>query len=416
MNSARMQHLGGAGDSEKSPETGTTYGTETEGLCTSHTQRPRNWWDMEWAKPKYAREQVNAAARGFLGYDAAGGYDFQKFNDYVDSLVVINNWRTSHSYPLNTFQIILRRYAHDVCKTPLVAQRTKRLKSIELKLRLQERMKLTQMQDIAGCRAVVTSVAEVKRLATRFAASNLKHEVATVDDYIAKPKRSGYRGVHLVYRYFSDKKKTAVYNGLKVELQLRSQFQHAWATAVETVGAFTKQALKSSIGEPDWLRFFVIMGTEIALREGTAPVPNSPSDPSELRTEIGDLAAKLDVAKKLNAYRNALSILTSEQSLKGKHLYLLELDPIRDQLSVTGFGARERQLASERYLEAEKKVRENPKKDAVLVSVSSVSALKRAYPNYFADTRVFLQLLEQAVAQRKESISVGDALRAARSS
>lgn len=371
---------------------------------------------MEWAKPRYTREQVNSAARDILAYKPGDGYDFVRFNAYISALPVVNNWRTSHNYPLNTFQVALRRYAREVCRAPLVAQRTKRLKSIELKLRLQEDMKLTQMQDIGGCRAVVTSVPEVNHLATKFALANLKHEVATMDDYIAKPRLSGYRGVHLVYKYFSDKKKTSVYNDLKIEIQLRSQFQHAWATAVETVSAFTKQALKSSIGEPEWLRFFALMGTEISILEKTAPVPKTPTEATILRKEIGDLAGQLDVGNKLIAYRNALRILGSEASLKGAHLYLLVLDPTKDVLSITGFMARQRQLASEKYLEAERKVRENPKTDAVLVSVSSVTALRRAYPNYFADTRVFLQLLDQAIKQSPKSISVDDALRAARSS
>ena len=43
---------------------------------------------------------------------------------------------------------------------------------------------------------------------------------------------SGYRGVHLIYRYNSDRK--TEYNTLLIEMQLRSQLQHAWATAVET--------------------------------------------------------------------------------------------------------------------------------------------------------------------------------------
>ncbi len=60
-------------------------------------------------------------------------------------------------------------------------------------------------------------------------------------------------GCYLIYRYFSDRQ--TKYNTLKVELQLRSQLQHAWAAAVETVGAFVQQALKSSLGEEEWLRF-----------------------------------------------------------------------------------------------------------------------------------------------------------------
>ena len=39
-----------------------------------------------------------------------------------------------------------------------------------------------------------------------------------------------------------------------------------------------------------------------------------------------------------------------------------------------------------------------PGMDAVLVSVDSLAALEKAYPNYFADTRVFLELLRQTLA------------------
>jgi hypothetical protein len=69
------------------------------------------------------------------------------------------------------------------------------------------------------------------------------------------PQKSGYRGIHLVYRYNGRKTE---YNGLKIEIQIRTVIQHAWATAVETVGMFTQQALKSSQGEQDWLRYFAL--------------------------------------------------------------------------------------------------------------------------------------------------------------
>lgn len=80
--------------------------------------------------------------------------------------------------------------------------------------------------------------------------AEVKHELEAVDDYIADPRSSGYRGTHLIYRYFSDRVET--YNGLRVEVQLRSHLQHAWATAVETVGTFLKQALKASQGHEQW--------------------------------------------------------------------------------------------------------------------------------------------------------------------
>ena len=132
-------------------------------------------------------------------------------------------------------------------------------------------MKLSQMQDLGGCRAVMDNVGAVRRLVGYYQKeSGIKHELAKLDDYIAAPQESGYRGVHLVYRYYSDKKPKAMYNGLKIEMQLRSQYQHAWATAVETVGAFIGQALKSSMGDKEWRRFFSLMGSSRDAGEVTA--------------------------------------------------------------------------------------------------------------------------------------------------
>ena len=44
-------------------------------------------------------------------------------------------------------------------------------------------------------------------------------------------------------------------------------YERPLATAVETVSTLRQQALKSSLGDPDWLRFFTLMGTAIAIRE-----------------------------------------------------------------------------------------------------------------------------------------------------
>lgn len=363
---------------------------------------------MIFTTPQYSREKVNAAAKDLIAFSLdVSPTSWSKYHAYSAALPIINNWRSSHSYPLNTFAVTLRAYARKVDNAPLIAQRIKRLSSIEAKLKRFPRMKLSQMQDIGGCRSVVSTVQGVRALVNLYGASNIKHEPASYDDYIENPPPSGYRGVHLVYRYVSDKKKKT-YNGLKIEIQLRSQYQHAWATAVETVGTFVHQALKSSAGEPEWLRFFSLMGTAIANRERTARVPDTPANRAELVAELKHYADKLNVATRMQAFGMALRTLTSEQSeLELAHYYLLVLDPSANQLMVSGFDSNQLEVASQRYLEAEKEIAENPGRDAVLVSVDSLNALQRAYPNYFADTRMFVQLLNQALSgqERKAVVS-----------
>ena len=210
---------------------------------------------MAWTEPRFSKSEVNRAGVALLGSDDSG-LDLEAF---AHDLEVINNWRSSHSFPLNTFQATLRKKAREVDVNALVAQRLKRLSSIELKLRLMPKMNLSQMQDIGGCRAVLASVALADQLVASYKTSELRHELLRTDDYIRTPRASGYRSVHLIYRYRSERKTT--YNGLLIEMQIRSQLQHAWATAVETMGTFLRQALKSSQGEAEWLRFFALMGT-----------------------------------------------------------------------------------------------------------------------------------------------------------
>ena len=210
------------------------------------------------------------------------------------------------------------------------------------------------------------------------------------------PRDSGYRSVHLIYRYHSDRSET--FNTLKIELQLRSRLQHAWATAVETVGTFIRQALKSSQGEEEWLRFFALMGTALAIRERTAPVPDTPTSTRQLKKELRDYARKLDVEGHLHAYQTSLRFIGMPDF--DYHYYLLQLQPggTADDpgLTVYGYDKHDLERATEDYLEVE---RSTDDVDAVLVSVDSLVSLQRAYPNYFLDTAVFLDAMNQAIGK-----------------
>ena len=98
------------------------------------------------------------------------------------------------------------------------------------------------MQDIGGVRTIVGSIEQVRELQAAYKSSRFKHQLVSEKDYIAEPKCDGYRSVHLVFRYVN--KRAPDYNGLSVEMQIRTKLQHAWATAVETMGTFLGQAHK----------------------------------------------------------------------------------------------------------------------------------------------------------------------------
>lgn len=347
---------------------------------------------MEWVTLEHSKKAVNRAGQ------ALPRLGFLLPDEYNECLDVVNNWRACHNYPLNTFQVGLRRRARNLDRTALVAQRIKRLPSIIRKLEIFPKMTLSQMQDLGGCRAVLRNISHVRKLTANYQAGFSTHLLTRCDDYIATPRDTGYRGVHLVFRYQADGI-GAAYNGLQIEMQLRSQMQHIWATAVETVDTFTRQALKSSMGQPDWLRFFALMSSAIAIAERSPLVPNTPQEGSALIAELRAISKKLDVKRRFAAFPTVIKII-GEHAKATDHFFLLELDPDKGELDVRSFKKNQAEAASEAYLDAEKHIEPASPQQVVLVSVNSVAALRRAYPNYFLDSRNFIDLLDAALAGR----------------
>jgi hypothetical protein len=134
-------------------------------------------------------------------------------------------------------------------------------------------------------------------------------------------------------------------------------------------------------------------------------VPGTPFKAKELIEEIDYHAYLLNVENLLSGCANTLQ--TIQNSPEQAHYYLLKLDPNAGQLVVTGFKIGEIQKAQEAYQEAELANKGKPGTDAVLVSVDSLAALPKAYPNYFADTRVFVELLKQALSGHQRRIFTG---------
>ena len=62
------------------------------------------------------------------------------------------------------------------------------------------------MQDIGGCRVVLSDVKKVHALRDLLLDSKTKNELVKQDDYIENPKDSGYRGIHLIYKYKGKKR------------------------------------------------------------------------------------------------------------------------------------------------------------------------------------------------------------------
>ena len=101
------------------------------------------------AYPRHSKSRVNRA-----------GDAIRSNQGTLDDLVVLENWRASHAYIINTFQANIRRRTRG--KNYDVGQRLKRRPTIEDKLVREPGMRLSRMHDVAGCRVVCDDIDALK--------------------------------------------------------------------------------------------------------------------------------------------------------------------------------------------------------------------------------------------------------------
>jgi Region found in RelA / SpoT proteins len=348
----------------------------------------------EWVQREHGKAEIDRSGQALIPW----WIDGSKLEDLGYRFSVVENWRTSHGLPLNVFQAVLRSRSQRIEEGILVAQRMKRFSAVMNKLSREPHMKLSQMQDLGGCRAILSSVDAVDRLFGLYccgSSDSLFSETESAlkcHDYIRHPKDDGYRGIHVVGRYHPRLKSREPWNGHRIEIQLRTRVQHAFATAVETVTTFTREPLKFGAGPVEWRRFFSLMGSAMAIRESTALVAGTPHSESELLRELRDATNSLRVRERLRGWTNAVRTLPRINVKQFKWL-LLVLNTEINTVKVRGYA--KRREASEEIAKIEQA--KHPELDAVLVWVRSVKDLRAAYPNYYADTRGFLEALDNAL-------------------
>lgn len=344
-----------------------------------------------WEEPRNSKNKVSKAGKILISKNISS-------EEKDIALDILNNWRSAHALPLNVIQTRLRAYAKKICKKPLIAQRLKRTPSIILKLKRFEKMHLSRMQDIGGCRAVVDNLDQINSLIKLHERSKADHELVSYKNYIENPKPSGYRSAHLVYKYKSSN--YPKHNGLMVEIQLRSKLQHAWATGVETVGAFINSPLKSSFGPKNWLDFFSLISSGFALIEKTPTIPGTSSNFYQIRDEIQTMNTKLNAIKRLIDFGHIIKFL-DEKRQRTANLFLLHLKPVENTISVNGFLAKDIEVATSEYLTLEKNIPPKSGENVVLVSVDSIASLKKAYPNYFFDTKMLVRYIQLFLERKR---------------
>lgn len=341
---------------------------------------------VNFARPQYSKSRVRAAGKRIV-----------KGNGTLEDSVVLENFRASHAYVLNTFQANIRNHSRGVAKS--VGQRLKRRNTILDKLRREPNMPLVAMHDIAGCRLVLGSLEELRSVRASMHGARWRHSLThEVDkyDYLLRPKATGYRGIHDVYQYEVNSVGGQPWNGLKLEIQYRTLPQHAWATAVEVADLITSNRIKFSDASQHYLRYFQLASEIIArTAEGLSSCCSELTN-NELAQEFEQADRRLGLLQTFDNLRG-----TSDKVLRFRRNTLLifrfDVDDPEKALELKTFENVNR--AIEAYDELEKEYGESA--DIVLVRGESEANIRDAFRNYFSDARAFVDLVRNGLSDLK---------------
>jgi ppGpp synthetase/RelA/SpoT-type nucleotidyltranferase len=317
-----------------------------------------------------------------------------------DVFRVANNWRDSHAYPMAKLRSEMVGKLRSNQLEGLTAARLKRMRSIRKKLR-NISANLNQIQDLGGCRAILSSIAEVRALVQAYRGDN-RHELHREDDYIANPKVGGYRCHHIVLKFRGLDEERSIFDGRRIEIQVRTRLQHSWATAVEAVGTFRNEDMKGGAGDADWLRLFDLVSAELALAEG-CPLPASAPPEAERRKEIRQLDAKLKALSTLENLRQAVRFTDNYSAnpyMGPPQYYLIKYDNVERRVDVQPHFRALEGTASYDSAEQLDNMAGSNRFNTVLVEAFKIEGLKEAYPNYFGDVQLFAKNLQNIVHGR----------------
>lgn len=337
--------------------------------------------------PQYSNKQVVKAGK------ALGGTlpdDPSRFREYIELFRIAHGWRMSHAQPMQRVWHELRGKIRKAKATGISAARLKRMASIRRKL-TRISTTLLQIEDIGGCRAIMDSMSDLNRVLALYRDGGSRHKIRKDRSYLDQPKPDGYRSHHLAFEFQPTNEEERVFEGRRIEIQIRTRLQHSWATAVEAMGLVRNEDLKAGEGNREWLRLFALVSAEYAESEGCLPAPGMP-DKSARIAEIRELDRKLSATNTLVNLNQAFDFSHSYNT-SSKYL-LIQYNNNNRTVRVKGFNTI---VQGGGGLSSTEEVTKDGL-TSVLVEVDKVENLKAAYPNYFLDVSLFAQNLAKISA------------------
>jgi ppGpp synthetase/RelA/SpoT-type nucleotidyltranferase len=242
------------------------------------------------------------------------GERLRTYNRHFDipreDLEILQTLRTSYKKPLSQIFDVLQNSISKINRNAIITYRIKRIDSIISKLNRLPNAQLPRIEDIAGCRCILKSNLEVYKLKELL--GNELFIKSDRNDYIAKPKPDGYKSLHLIVQ-------TKDKLSRPIELQLRTEKDHNWATLVEITDQVYNTKIKEFGDEPELGRmlFLLSKGFEMLTKD-------------EL-IELIELIQKKDFVGRINGVfiNNSIKVRKQWSEIerrKDRNFYLIQVD------------------------------------------------------------------------------------------
>lgn len=311
------------------------------------------------------------------------------------AITLLNHWRRSHMLPLENMRAIVDACLKQLPFSCTVGQRLKRMPSIIGKIIRFPDMTVSRMQDVGGIRIIVPDIPDIRIVHEALLKLVKPEAVVPVKDYIAKPKPDGYRSLHQVFKYLNEQDQDS--NHKRIEIQIRTRLQHAWATFVETLGVIDKVLYKSGYGQAANIKFLKIASALFSLKEN-CNVPEGYEQYSKdyLIEELRKIEQEQHILSKFRGLAALKPSLSSGGPGAVFFVLLLDVSCQNDyKVKVIPFGDEEEAV---RYYDTlEKETGNTPEVAVVLVRSEKLEELNIAYPNYFLETRNFVKNIEDVI-------------------
>lgn len=295
---------------------------------------------------------------------------------------IIDWWREAHFIPLTEVTLKLIEWFQSIESNVHVNQRLKRKPQILKKLIRKKNMRLSQMRDIGGCRAIFENNEKIDEVADliRTKARRYKYfSIVSEADYRVNGRvESGYRALHI----------TVERNGFQIEIQLRSRIQHYWAEAIERTSVLCETSLKEGEGFPEIIDYFKIVSDAFFeidyLRKPSDYLIQQIVEKEVNIRRIAEANEKMTTGGKAINLSFMRAMVEREKKRKGKiKNWVLIFDwkkGIFLYWSETGYTVDE---VTKTYSEKEKNFPYEDGYEVVLIGSTSVESIKETHSHYF---------------------------------